>query len=240
MREEGGENVREASDMPLFDQPSLPSPEDEMFKTLNANRLAHGKRRLVAADVKELAAQALLAGRTLADAARHSGDSGWRWFCADWRGAKAESVPTQPVELTAAAKAEARARAQALYDERLRASIANRHQPATVVRAPSAAPISVRPAPQCWPKNSGESIPPITARPASQRPTTVPSASSRPISNSVAMGMTGNGWAHAAVARFVARQPLSRAALTLAADALGLSLSDLKAQRAAATQGAAA
>ncbi len=217
-KEEGRASVRETSDMPLFDQPSLPSPDDEIFKTLNANRVAHGKRRLVAADVKELAVQALLAGRSLVDAARHAGDSGWRWFCADWRGASA-AAPAAPAQLDEAGKAQARARAQALYDERLRASIANRHQPAaTVVLAPSAAP--------------------ITARTASPRSATVPSAS--PISNPVAMGMTGTGWAHTAVARFVAGQPLSRATLTSAVAALGLSLSDLKAQRAAATQGAAA
>jgi hypothetical protein len=44
---------------------------------------------------------------------------------------------------------------------------------------------------------------------------------------------TGTGWAQRAVARFVAAEPVSHATITSAAIALGLSMADLKAQRAA-------
>ena len=79
----------------------------------------------------------------------------------------------------------------------------------------------------------------------------VASPSARPISAAmtprhrapVSVGAaTGTGWARAAVDRFIAAEPVSHATITSAASALGLSLADLKAQRAATqqTEGAAA
>ena len=79
----------------------------------------------------------------------------------------------------------------------------------------------------------------------------VASPSARPISAAVTLrhrapvsvgATTGTGWASTAVERFTAGQPVSRATITSAASALGMSLADLKAQRAATlqTEGAAA
>ncbi|MDD2729301.1 hypothetical protein [Malikia sp.] len=76
----------------------------------------------------------------------------------------------------------------------------------------------------------------------------VASPSARPIGAAVAPrhrapvsvgASTGTGWASTAVERFTAGQPVSHATITSAASALGLSLANLKAQR-AATQTAAA
>jgi hypothetical protein len=90
-----------------------------------------------------------------------------------------------------------------------------------------------------------------TAVPARPAAVLVAGPSARPIGAAVTLrqrapvnlgATTGTGWAHRAVARFVAAEPVSHATITSAAVALGLSLSDLKAQRAVhmAQEGAAA
>ena len=83
----------------------------------------------------------------------------------------------------------------------------------------------------------------VPARPAAPAVASiVASPSARPISAAVTLhhrapvsvgGSTGTGWAQKAVARFAAGEPVNRATITSAAGALGLSLADLKAQRAA-------
>ena len=205
LKEERRESPHAPAALPLHDQPTLPAPDDDSFKTLNANRTAQGKERLQAADVRCLAVQALAAGRSLAEAARHAGDSGWRWFNADWRGARVEqspSTPSGPVEVSAAAQA-------ALAIRR-----AYEGTGATASAATAAAHLA-------------------RARAACRASTTV---TVRPSASTSLVVATGTGWARAAVARFVAGQSVAHATLTSAAAALGLSLSDLKAQRAASPQ----
>lgn len=177
---------------------------------VNAQRTANGKREPI--DPLDLVQQARQAGITPQAAAEWILSKPSRnFFRADWYrpepAAVAPVIPAGPVELTEAGK-----RAQAQIARALAA-------PAAVSTAPAMPAVSVA------------AVASIVASPSSRPISAAVTLRSRaPVSVGAA---TGTGWACTAVERFTAGQPVSHATIKTAAAALGLSLSDLKAQRAA-------
>ena len=177
----------------------------ETLAAVNAQRVANGKRPYSRNDVQDLGRQAALAGITAQAAAE--------WILAKpvrnfFRAGfdlqtPAPTAPAPAAPLDEAAKA--RARADQVQADLLRRSI-------EAMRAPV---LLGQPAPQPERRSAPRTV--ILRHPA-------------PVSVGAA---TGTGWARDAVARFVGGQAVSRATIASAADALGLPLADLKAQRAA-------
>ena len=124
-----------------------------------------------------------------------------------------------------------------------------RHEPSATAPAIPTGPVELTEAGKRAQAQIARALAPSAVPAAAVSLVTSPSA--RPISAAVTLrhrapvsvgAATGTGWARTAVERFTTGQPVSRATITSAAAALGLSLSDLKAQRAATlqTEGAAA
>ncbi len=178
----------------------------ETLVAVNAKRARNGKQPLQCADLIELGRQATLAGLTPQAAAELIlAKPSWNFFQASWLTSK-PADPAAPAPLDEAARAQARARAEQVQADLVRRSI-------EAMRAPV---LVGQPAPQ-----PGHRAAPRTVMPRHPAPVSVG-------------GTTGTGWARATVARFVAGQAVSRAAIGDAAKVLGLPLADLKAQRAAA------
>lgn len=175
---------------------------------VNAQRVSNGKAALKPADLQDLHREATLVGIAPQAAAEWILARPSRSFFRAGYGIDASPAPAQAAPIDEAAKAQARANADAVQAALLRRSIeAMRQGPAASVMLPaSAAPIT-RPAP----------LRAVTLRHAA--PT--------------ALGSTGAGWARQAIDGFLAGQPVSHVKLTHAAAALGLAVRDLKAQRAA-------
>lgn len=191
---------------------AAPLVDAATLAAVNAQRAANGKREPV--NLADLVQQARQAGITPAAAVQWIlAKPGRNFFRADFYrpepSATAPAVPAAPVELTEAGK-----RAQA--------------QIARALAAPAALP----------------ALPAMPAMPAASAAAAfiVASPSARPIGAAVTPrhrapvsvgAATGTGWAQRAVSRFVAAEPIRHATIAHAAAALGLALSDLKAQRAA-------
>lgn len=94
----------------------LPPSTAPLFCALNARRVAAGKQPLRDRDVRDLAAEAEAAGRTLASLVELIDARGWVFARADWKGVRQEaaSEPARPDELTASAQAAAVIRAAAV------------------------------------------------------------------------------------------------------------------------------
>jgi hypothetical protein len=94
----------------------LPPATDALFRGLNARRVAAGKQPLRDRDVRDLAAEAEAAGRTLTSLVELIDARGWLFARADWKGVRqdAASEPARPDELSAQAQAAAAIRAAAV------------------------------------------------------------------------------------------------------------------------------
>lgn len=187
----------------------------DTLAAVNAQRVRNGKTAFKRAELHDLHREATLAGIAPQAAAEWIlGRPGRNFFRADFASAASLATPAVapagPVELTAAGRA-----AQALRA---------RYESGAGATPPAATPAVVCPV-------AAASATPAapTARPPALR--TVVRRDAAPVSIGA---VTGTGWAQRAVARFVAAEPINHATITSAAVALGLSLADLKAQRAAA------
>lgn len=188
----------------------------ELLAAVNAQRVRNGKAAFKRAELQDLHREATLAGMAPQAAAEWILERpGRNFFRADFyrpgqAASSAQAAPAGPVELTAAGRA-----AQALRA---------RYESGAGATPPAATPAVVCPV-------AAASATPAapTARPPALR--TVVRRDAAPVSIGA---VTGTGWAQRAVARFVAAEPVNHATITSAAVALGLSLADLKAQRAAA------
>ena len=94
----------------------LPAPTAPLFQALNARRVAAGKQPLRDRDVRDLAAEAEAAGRTLVSLVELIDARGWLFARADWKSVRQEatSEPARPDELSAQAQAAAAIRAAAV------------------------------------------------------------------------------------------------------------------------------
>ena len=199
---------------PIVTPPAPPAPAVAIapatLAAVNAQRVRNGKTALKPADLQDLHREATLAGIAPQAAAEYILAKPIRTFllARHYRPEPSAATPTGPVELTETGK-----RAQAQIARALAAPAAAAATPARSV-APAAAAFIV----------ASPSARPISSATETPRHRT-------PISGGAA---TGTGWARTAVERFSAGQPVSHATITSAASALGLSLADLKAQRAAA------
>lgn len=187
----------------------------DLLAAVNAQRVRNGKAAFKRAELQDLHREATLAGMAPQAAAEWIlARPGRNFFRADfYRPGQAASstpaAPAGPVELTAAGRA-----AQALRARYESGAGATPPAATPAVVCPVAAASATAAAPARAP-----ALRTVVRRDAAQ----------------VSIGaVTGTGWAQRAVARFVAAEPISHATITSAAVALGLSLADLKAQRAAA------
>ena len=120
----------------------------ETLAAVNAQRATHGKTALRRADMVELGRQATLAGMAPQAAAEWILAKPTRsFFKAEWLLAAKPAAQAVPAPIDEAARAQARARAEQVQAELLRASIAAMRRDDGIVLPPSAAP-SARPAPQ--------------------------------------------------------------------------------------------
>ncbi|WP_146115982.1 hypothetical protein [Malikia granosa] len=94
----------------------LPAYTAPLFRALNARRVAAGKQPLRDRDVRDLAAEAEAAGRSLASLVELIDARGWVFARADWKGVRQEAAPgrARPDELSAQAQAAAAIRAAAV------------------------------------------------------------------------------------------------------------------------------
>lgn len=202
---------------PIVTPPAPPAPAvaiaPDTLAAVNAQRVRNGKTVLRRADLLDLHREATLAGiapQTAAEwiLARPSRSFFRAGYGIDASPATPTVAPTGPVELTETGK-----RAQAQIARALAAPAAAAARPARSVAPAAAAFIVASP--------SARPISSATVTPRHRAPVSVGAS-------------TGTGWARTAVERFTAGQPVSHATIKTAASALGLSLADLKAQRAAA------
>ena len=187
--------------------PAAPVISPDTLAAVNAQRQGNGKQPFSRADLIDLGREATLAGIAPQAAAEWIlARPGRNFFRASFAvQTPAATAPAAPAPLCEATKAQARARADQVQADLLRRSI-------EAMRAPV---LVGQPAPHIERRSAPRAV--ITRHPA-------------PVSVG---GTTGTGWARDAVARFVAGQAVSRAAIGDAAKVLGLPLADLKAQRAA-------
>ena len=187
----------------------------ETLAAVNAQRARHGKQPLQRADLVELGRQATLAGIApqaaaewiLAKPTRNFFQAGWLTRTGT------PTTPAAPAPLDEAARAAARARAEQVQADLVRASIAAMRQDSGIVLPPAAAPGSPRPATQ-------------------QRTVTVRHAAP------IAMGESGPATLrHSAeqwLSDYAAGRPFKAAQIEHALAVTGRSRDELRAQRAAA------
>lgn len=214
---EGGTEAREA-DAVRQPAPSLPVAENpepqavehavaiapDTLAAVNAQRVANGKAAFKRAELLDLHREATLAGIAPQAAAEWIlARPGRNFFRADF--ASAASLTTPAVAPAGPAR-------PVEISDAGRAALALRARyEAGLVLPPSTSPITA-------PARPAAALQTVTLR--GQAPTAVG-------------GSTGTGWARKAADRFIAGEPVNHATISSAAIALGLSLADLKAQRAA-------
>jgi Helix-turn-helix domain len=218
---EGGTEAREAD---AVRQPASPLPVAENLEpqaqaqaaehavaiapdtlaAVNAQRVANGKAAFKRAELLDLHREATLAGLAPQAAAEWIlARPGRNFFRADF--ASAASLTTPAVAPAGPA------RPVELSDAGRAALALRARYEAGLVLPPSTRPIAA-------PARPAAALQTMTLR--------------RPAPTAVG-GSTGTGWARKAVDRFLAAEPVNHATISSAAIALGLSLADLKAQRAA-------